>query len=260
MGSLILTFTAIFGSMVGSFINVCIVRLPKNESLVLPASHCPQCKKNIPWYDNIPIFSWIMLRGHCRFCHQKISIEYPIVEAITALIALLFIYKGGLKWDTFIYFCFSSVLVVIAFIDLHHRIIPNIISLPGILIGIILSFFLPNINPLDSILGILIGGGSLYFIAEIYRILRKIEGMGMGDVKLLAMIGAFMGWEPLLYIILISSFSGAIIGILFISIKGKNWQYQIPFGTFLAFATIIQILFGLEIMSGWHSLLAKIIL
>jgi leader peptidase (prepilin peptidase)/N-methyltransferase len=262
----------IFGAMIGSFLNVCIARLPDEKSIVTPRSSCPHCQKPIRWFDNIPLLSWFFLRGHCRYCKKTISFQYPFIEALTAVLAVLFLKKMGIRWESLCYFFFSASMVVVAMIDLHHRIIPNVISLPGCFIGFILSFFRPevpphfsqvlpqmaNLTPLNSFLGILIGGGSLFLIAEIYRLIRKREGMGMGDVKLLGMIGAFLGWYHLFIILFISSFFGAIIGVSFIMIKGHDFRYQIPFGTFLAFAAIFQTLYGTETIMIWHNLIFNI--
>ena len=187
-------FSILFGAMVGSFLNVCIARLPKEESIVWPGSHCPLCRKPIKFYDNIPLVSYLLLKGKCRQCRGSISLQYPLVEGITALSSLLLIIKFGPSLSYLIYFAFVAALIVITVIDLYHQIIPDVISLPGIGVGLLASLIIPQITFLNSLIGILLGGGSLFLVATVYRWLFKREGMGGGDVKLLAMIGAFLGW------------------------------------------------------------------
>lgn len=237
----------VFGSIVGSFLNVCILRLPLDQSIVKPRSRCPQCGQMIRWFDNIPILSWVLLRGRCRFCKKGISWRYPFIELLSGLLAWAFVVRFGIHWWVIVYYLFSASLLVVAVIDIDHRIIPNEISLSGIVLGFVLSFFLPGITWLDSLLGAFLGGGLLFAIAEIYRLLRKIEGMGMGDVKLLGMIGAFLGWRALPFVVLLSSAAGTIVGLLLIVGAKKGWRYQIPFGTFLAGAAVAYTLFAHQI-------------
>ncbi|MCX5885387.1 MAG: prepilin peptidase, partial [Proteobacteria bacterium] len=210
----ILVFAFLLGSAIGSFLNVCIYRLPLNISIILPPSHCPTCKRPIPFYDNIPILSYILLRGKCRSCNAPISFQYPFVEFLTGLVALALTLRFGLSLTTIIYFIFISALLVITFIDLKYQIIPDVISLPGIGIGLLASLVLPSISFLDSLLGILVGGGSLLIISYTYYFLTKREGMGLGDVKLLAMIGAFLGWQGALIGLITGAFVGTLAGVL----------------------------------------------
>lgn len=223
--------SVIFGAIVGSFLNVCIFRLPNKESIIWPGSHCPHCKKPIKFYDNIPIISYLLLRGKCRQCHGSISFQYPLVEGITALSSLLLIMKFGLSLSYLIYFLFVAALIVVTVIDLYHQIIPDVISLPGIGAGLLASLTVSQITFTNSLLGILLGGGSLFLIATVYQWLFKREGMGGGDVKLLAMIGAFLGWKAVILTILLGSLVGSIIGIILMVSKGKDFKYAIPFGT-----------------------------
>ena len=246
----------IIGAMVGSFLNVCICRLPEGESIVTPRSHCPHCQKLIRFYDNIPLLSYLLLRGKCRSCRAPISIQYPIVEGVTALGSLVLFLKFGLTWEYLVYFLFLSALIVITVIDLYHQIIPDVISLPGIGIGLLASLVLPGLTPLNSLTGVLLGGGSLFLVATLYQWFFKREGMGGGDVKLLAMVGAFLGWKAVILTILFSSFIGSIIGIIFITVKGKDLKYAIPFGPFLALGAVLSLFLGEEIVR-WYLYLHK---
>jgi leader peptidase (prepilin peptidase)/N-methyltransferase len=235
---------ALIGAAIGSFLNVCIRRIPAGESLVLPASHCPKCNYSIKFYDNIPIISYVLLGGKCRNCRTGISLQYPLVELLTAVMALLLFWKFGLNLKLFISFLFTCSLIVITFVDLEHQIIPDVITLPGIPIFFLMAVFAMGIPWLDAALGLLIGGGILYVIALGYELLRKTEGMGGGDIKLLAMLGAFYGWKSLFFILFVSSFLGAIVGLTVMLIKGKDMKYAVPFGPFLSLAAVSYIFFG----------------
>src|SRR4030042_5112686 len=241
----------IFGGMIGSFLNVCIFRLPKEESIIWPGSHCPHCKKQIKFYDNIPLISYILLRGKCRYCKKPISFQYPMIEGITALSSLFLIMRFGPSLSYLIYFAFVAALIVITVIDLYHQIIPDAISLPGIGVGLLTSLLIPQITFFNSLIGILLGGGSLFIVATFYQWLFKREGMGGGDIKLLAMIGAFLGWKAVLLTILLSSFIGSVTGILMMVVKGKDFKYAIPFGPFLSLGAVISLFYGQNIIN-WY--------
>ena len=241
-------FSILFGAMVGSFLNVCIARLPKEESIVWPGSHCPLCRKPIKFYDNIPLVSYLLLRGRCRYCHSPISIQYPLIEGITALGSLILFMKFGPSLSYLFYFSFVAALIVITVIDLYHQIIPDVISLPGIGAGLLASLIIPQITFLNSLFGILLGGGSLFLVATLYQWLFKREGMGGGDVKLLAMIGAFLGWKAVVLTILLSSLIGSITGIIIMVSKGKDFKYAIPFGPFLSLGAVIALFYQNEII------------
>jgi leader peptidase (prepilin peptidase)/N-methyltransferase len=241
----------LFGAMVGSFLNVCIYRLPKEESIVWPRSHCPACKKMIRFYDNIPLISYLLLRGKCRHCKESISLQYPLVEGITALSSLFLIMKFGPSLSYLFYFAFVAALIVITVIDLYHQIIPDVISLPGIGIGLLTSLIIPQITFFNSLMGILLGGGSLFLVATLYEWIFKREGMGGGDVKLLAMIGAFLGWKAVILTIILSSLIGSITGILIMILKGKDFKYAIPFGPFLSLGAVIALFYG-ESLMRWY--------
>ncbi|NWG02555.1 MAG: prepilin peptidase [Syntrophaceae bacterium] len=241
----------ILGAIVGSFLNVCIFRLPKEESIIWPGSHCPHCNKPIQFYDNIPIFSYIFLNGKCRYCKKPISIQYPLVEGITALSSFFLFMKFGPSLSYLFYFAFVAALIVITVIDLYHQIIPDVISLPGIGVGLIISLILPQITFFNSLIGVLLGGGSLFIVGTVYQWLFKREGMGGGDVKLLAMIGAFLGWKAVILTILLSSLVGSITGILIMALKGKDFKYAIPFGPFLSLGAVISLFWGQNIID-WY--------
>jgi len=239
----------IFGSCIGSFLNVCIYRLPNSLSIVSPPSACPGCDTPIRFYDNIPILSYLILRGRCRHCRTTISLRYPLVELMGGgLFAVCVYLRFGLTLESLIMFFFIAALIVITFIDLDHRIIPDVISLPGIPIGFAASFFLPAIGYKASLIGILAGGVSLLLVAWIYSLITKKEGMGGGDIKLLAMIGAFVGWKGVLLTIFLSSAIGTLCGLAVMIRSGKNMKLAIPFGPFLAIGSIITIFFGNELI------------
>jgi leader peptidase (prepilin peptidase) / N-methyltransferase len=242
-------FVALFGALVGSFLNVVIVRLPEEgASVVFPPSHCPACKKDIAWYDNIPILSFLWLRGRCRQCGVRISWRYPLVEAAMALLSLALYLHFGLTLLFPIYFLFCAALVAVICIDLQHQIIPDVISLPGIVIGFALSFVNPFVTWQDAGLGVLFGGGSFYLVALVYYLLTKREGMGGGDIKLLAMIGAFLGWQSLPFVVFGSSLLGTVAGVWAMIEQRKGGKTVIPYGPFLAMAALLYLFFRQEIL------------
>lgn len=252
LDTLIYILTFIFGSIVGSFLNVCIHRLPEGKSIVFPPSACPNCSKPIAFYDNVPIISYIILLGRCRNCKKAISMRYPFVELLTGLFSIALLKTFGISLELPIYFIFISSLIVITFIDMQHQIIPDVISLPGIGIGLVISYFLP-LGMLNSAVGILLGGGGLFLIAISYQAITGREGMGGGDIKLLAMIGAFLGWQSIIITIFAGSFVGSVIGTILMIAKGKDSKYAIPFGPFLAGGAIISLFFG-KILINWYTM------
>lgn len=248
-------FTFIFGLCIGSFLNVCIYRLPAAKSISHPRSSCTNCGELIRFYDNIPVISYMILKGRCRFCSEPISLRYPVVEILTGLFALITFVKYGLTLEALIYFIFIAALLVITFIDIDHQIIPDVITLPGIPIFFIASFALPEINYLESILGILIGGGSLLLVAWTYNLITKKEGMGGGDIKLLAMLGAVIGWKGVLFTIFVASAVGTISGMLVMLKTRKSRKLAIPFGPFLAIGGITYVFFGSQLIFWYFKLL-----
>ncbi len=232
-------FITVAAACVGSFLNVCIARMPvEGQSIVKPASRCPRCGHPIRIYDNIPIISWLILRGRCRDCGEPISFRYPLVEALTALLGWLLFNVFGLSLPFLAAFLFVCALIVITFIDLDHQIIPHAITLPGIPLCFLAAVFIMRISAVDSFLGIMIGAGTLYFVAVYFEAITGKEGMGGGDVNLLAMLGAFFGWKSLVFIILASSFTGALAGVGYILLKKKGRETPIPFGPFLCLGAL----------------------
>jgi leader peptidase (prepilin peptidase) / N-methyltransferase len=243
----------LFGTIIGSFLNVVILRLPKEDaSIVFPASHCPDCMNKLHWYENIPILSFLFLGGHCSHCNKQISFQYPLVELCMALVSAALVQQFGLSVTTASYFLFCAALLVIIWIDIQYQIIPDIISLPGIIVGLLFSLISPALHWSDSLIGILAGGGILYAIALLYYLWRRIDGMGGGDIKLLAMIGAFLGWQALPFVIFASSLGGTIIGLLAMVKQKKGGQTRIPFGPFLSLAALAYIFLKEQIIQLYH--------
>jgi leader peptidase (prepilin peptidase) / N-methyltransferase len=249
-------FSFLFGLALGSFLNVCIYRIPLKKSIIYPPSSCPQCNARIRFYDNIPLLSYILLLGKCRSCRHPIAIRYPTVELITGLLSLALFIRYGLSPQYFLFLFFMAALIVISFIDLDHQIIPDVISLPGILLGLTFALLQwTHISWIESIIGAAAGGGFLYLIAVLFERLTKREGMGFGDVKLLAMIGAWMGWRTLPFIILISSLVGTIIGGGALLVSRRGLRVKIPFGPFLALGALMYFFFGNELAAWYYRML-----
>ena len=226
-------FAAAFGALAGSFLNVCIYRLPLGKSVVWPASACPHCGRLLSWYENVPVVSWLLLRGRCRTCRAPIGIRYPVIEALTAAMFGLAWWYYGPSVLLASRLVFGCALIVLFAIDLEHHLLPNAITLPGIAIGLIFSFIAPP-GWQSSLIGIMLGGGSLFGVAEVYYRIRHEEGLGMGDVKMLAMVGAFLGWKLTLLTLMLASLSGTVIGLLLIVSGRGGMKYALPFGTFIA--------------------------
>jgi leader peptidase (prepilin peptidase)/N-methyltransferase len=234
-----------FGAIVGSFLNVCIYRLPREKSIIRPSSSCPSCEKPIKFYDNIPIISYLLLKGKCRQCSAHISIRYPVVEFITAFLFFILFRKFGLSFEFFVNALFVCILIAISFIDFDFQIIPDVLSIGGLIVGFFLAFFRkPLFLYQDSLYGILLGGGILFVIAYGYQLLRKREGMGGGDIKLLGMIGAFCGIPGVIFSLMAGSLLGTLVGIPMMLIKGEDSKYAIPFGPFLSLGALIFLFFG----------------
>ena len=241
----------IFGLIIGSFINVCIYRLPRRESVVFPASHCPSCQGPIRFYDNIPLIGFLNLRGRCRACHAAISKQYPLVEAIHAIGYLFIFHHFGYTIETVIYALFFSALLVITFIDIAHQIIPDRITLPGIPLCFALASTVLPLGPMQAGLGFVVGGGLFYLIAILSTTLLKKEGMGGGDIKLVAMIGALLGWQKVLLTVFAASLLGSIIGLSLILCRVTSRRDPIPFGPFLAVGALIALFWG-DHMLNWY--------
>jgi leader peptidase (prepilin peptidase) / N-methyltransferase len=232
------------GSCLGSFFNVVIHRLPAEESITHPGSRCPECRRPIRYYDNIPLLSYLILRGRCRYCRAPISLRYPIVEAISGCLALFLFRQYGWQAQFFIELFFVSILVIVTFIDLDIYIIPDIFSLSGIVAGLIFSFFTPRLTWMDSLIGILLGGGLFYLIAVGYQYLRRQDGLGGGDIKLMGMIGAFLGWPGVVFTVLLASVLGTVVGLVVMWRTRKGMKTMLPFGPFLSFGAVSYIFFG----------------
>jgi leader peptidase (prepilin peptidase)/N-methyltransferase len=244
-------FSFLLGLSLGSFLNVCIYRIPLKKSIVHPRSSCPHCGEPIRFYDNIPLLSYIVLMGKCRQCDHRISLRYPIVELLTGILSLILFTIYGIGFQYLLSLLFAATLVTISFIDLDHRIIPDVLSLPGVAAGWAVSFFPWGVYWIDSLIGTIAGGGSLYLVAVLYERMTGREGMGGGDIKLLAMIGAWMGWQALPLIVLIASLTGAVTGMVFILFSGKGYRFRIPFGPFLSLGALLYLFFGRD-LTLWY--------
>lgn len=245
-----LVVAGLFGLITGSFLNVVIYRLPRGKSVVWPASACGGCGRELRWFENIPIVSWVVLGAKCAHCKAPISVQYPLVEATTAVLFVLVTWltpAGPLLAARLIFVCG---LVVLFGIDLEHQILPNSITLPGVVAGLIFSLAGPP-GLRDSVIGVLLGGGVLYAIAAGYYLWRREEGLGMGDVKMLAMIGAFLGWQAVLLTLVLASLSGAVIGVAMMALQRGTMKYALPFGTFLALGALVAMLAG-EPIVDWY--------
>jgi len=270
------SFAFLFGLIIGSFLNVCIVRIPERKSIVTPASACPKCGTPIPPYDNIPVLSYVFLGGKCRACKVKISAIYPLVELLTALLFLGCYLAFGLSLETLKWAAFSAVTIVLVFTDLRERILPDVVNYSGLGLGLVLSLVTrpadgtavwlanrmfdfpppePALSLADALLGAMLGGGLLWLVSEVYFRLRKREGMGMGDVKMMLMVGAFLGPKRTILTIFAGSLLGSIIGVAYILAKRKGSSYELPFGTFLGMAALLAAFFGTQVVDWYQSLL-----
>lgn len=246
----------LFGIVVGSFLNVAILRIPQpDQSVVYPPSHCPECQTPLNWYDNIPLLSVIILRRKCRYCQCPISWQYPLIELAMGLLSMALLHSFLFPWPFIGFFLFIAALLVIIVIDFKHQLIPDIISLPGILLGFAFSFLNPSLSWIDSGLGILFGGGILFLIAYGYYFFTKRVGMGGGDIKLLAMIGAFLGYQSLPFVIFSSSLLGTVAGLWAMAKQKRGGQTVISYGPFLAAGALIYLFFEPQIQFYLRSLL-----
>jgi leader peptidase (prepilin peptidase)/N-methyltransferase len=252
MNSIIIVLIFVIGLALGSFLNVCIYRIPNKKSLLFPGSLCPKCGTKISFYDNVPILSYIVLKGKCRACQAKISLQYPLVEFVTAALLVMAFLHFGLTWD----FAAKGILILLMiltfFIDLKHRIIPDVLTLPGIILGLILSLLVDSPSVFSSVLGAIVGGGIFYLAAVFGDLLFKKESMGGGDIKLAMLLGAFLGWQNVILVFFLSALVGTLIGgaAMFFSRKVKETR-TIPFGPFLALAAVIAIFAGDTIISAY---------
>jgi len=243
-------FVVGLGLAVGSFLNVCIYRLPRGESVVSPPSRCPGCGTGLRWFDNVPVLGWVWLRGRCRSCQAPISAVYPLVEAGTALVFALQYWQLGWQPLLAVRLLFAAAMIVLFVIDLQHRILPNVITLPGVVVGLGVSLFLePGWR--SAAIGAAVGAGVLWLVGEAYFRLRGEEGMGMGDVKMLAMIGAFLGWQLMLVTLLLASFAGSLVGGAMMLFDRGTLKYALPLGTFLAAGALVATHAG-QALLDWY--------
>ena len=268
-----LSLAFVLGACVGSFLNVCIYRLPEDESVVRPASRCPRCGTPIAWRDNLPVLSWLLLGARCRTCATPISARYPLVEAATGGLAVLALLRFGPSAAAAVAFLFTAALLLITFVDFDHRFIPDEVSLPGIAVGLGAAFLPGGVSPLDALAGAVLGGGVLWAVAWTYEHATGIEGMGLGDVKLLAMIGAFLGWQAIPVVLVVASFTGSLVGLaLIFTRRGRRRlrraarrlgpravlpfvrraarRTEIPFGPFLALGAVLALYHPAVTLSG----------
>ena len=249
--ALAITAFALFGLVIGSFLNVCIHRLPQRTSIVSPPSSCPRCGYVLRWSDNIPVLSYVALRGRCRGCKARISIRYPIVELVTMAVFVAHYLVFGLDIMLVPRLLFACALIVLFAIDLQHQLLLDVITLPGIVVGLAFSLMLPP-GIVSAAIGVLVGGGVLWLIGEAYYRYAGEEGMGGGDVKMLAMIGAFLGWKLAVLTLVFSSIAGSAVGIAVIASRRGGMKYALPYGTFLAIGALVASLFGDPIVA-WYT-------
>ena len=239
------------GLVVGSFLNVCVLRVPAGQSIISPRSQCPSCHQSIAWFDNIPVLSYIWLGRRCRHCQASISLRYPLIELMNGLGYVGVVATFGWTLTAGVYAIFFSALLVVAWIDFDHLIIPDVISLPGILLGLLAAATVLPIGFINSLIGVMLGGGMLWLLAILSPYVFGKEGLGGGDIKLLAMIGAFLGWQPVLLTLMLASVLGAVVGIALLACKVMERGHYIPFGPFLVGGALVALFFQADLV-GWY--------
>ncbi len=254
-----IVFLVLFGLVWGSFLNVVIYRLPLGLSLVKPPSSCPRCGTRIRPYDNIPVLSYLLLGGKCRHCRARISPVYPLVEALTAGSFVLAFFHHGREWSwPLVATClFGSALIVLGFIDFFHQILPDEITLPGLVLALAYSLVRKDLPFLKALLGAAVGAGFLLLVYLVYKGVRKKEGLGMGDVTMMLFVGAFVGWQKTLLTLVLASFAGALAGVVLIAFRKKDLQHALPFGTFLAPAAYVAALWGEALITAYLGLFKR---
>ncbi|MGO9568431.1 MAG: prepilin peptidase [Desulfomonilaceae bacterium] len=246
----------LLGAIVGSFLNVVIARVPVGQSIVYPPSHCPACRREIRWYDNIPIVSYFVLLGRCRDCGERISVRYPLIEFAAACMSLGLYLKYDLSSAFGVFFIFTAAMVAVFWIDLDHMIIPDVISLNGTVIGLatVTSGLVPGLTWQDSFIGLALGALILYLPAVVYQKIRGVEGLGGGDIKLLAMIGAFLGPYGVIFVLFFASFIGSLAAFAGIALRRTASSSPIPFGPFLTAAAVLYVFAGQEMVDQFIEL------
>jgi leader peptidase (prepilin peptidase)/N-methyltransferase len=254
-----IVFIVVLGLVWGSFLNVVIYRLPRDQSLLRPPSSCPKCGRRIKWYDNIPVLSYLLLGGKCRFCGEKISLVYPLVEALTAGCFVL-VYFHNLKFLDLQFFAdclFVSFLIALGFIDYFHQIIPDHLTIPGLVLALVYAPFRYDLNLRQALVGAVLGAGFLLVVYLVYLLWRKKEGLGMGDVMMMLLVGAYLGIGRTVLTLLLSSVVGAVVGLLLMRLRGKDLQFAMPFGTFIAPAAFISLIWGEPLITWYLSLFRR---
>ncbi len=244
MTGLLIFACGLIGLIVGSFANVCVHRLPKGKSVVLPGSHCPACGKAIAWFDNIPLLSFLLLNGRCRHCQSRISLRYPLLELLMGFSWVALAWHYGFSIDLLMALTLVSMLWILTLIDLETGLLPNALTFPGIFIGCLFGLWLGSFS--ESVIGVVAGYGFFWVVAKAFLFVTGREGMGYGDFKLLAMLGAFFGWKALPFIVFAASLAGAIIGSIYLLISDRHARAEIPFGPYLALAAVLWLLWGPE--------------
>ena len=242
----------VIGAVLGSFLNVVIYRVPRGESVVRPPSACPACGTRLRWSDNVPVLSYVLLRGRCRYCGAAISPRYLVVEVLSGLLPVVLFARFGWGREFLVFWPLAYVLLVVSFIDLDLRIIPDRVTLPGIVVGLVAAPLLGLLGFWDSLLGVVAGGGALYVIGLLGEVILRKESMGGGDVKLAAMLGAFLGWKTILLALFVAFFLGAAVGTAVIAAKPRDWDRAVPFGPFIAIGALLVILWG-HVAVGWYA-------
>ncbi len=252
MNTVVLILVILIGLALGSFLNVCIYRIPLKKSILFPNSFCPNCGAKIRAWDNIPLLSFILLKGKCRKCRTKISLQYPLVESVTSALMVITYLRFGLGWEFAARSILCLSLIAIFFIDLKHRIIPDVVTLPGIALGLFFSLFAESPSVVNSLIGVLVGGALFYLSAILGELLFKKESMGGGDIKLAMMLGAFLGWQKILLVFLLSALLGTMVGAaaMLFSRDVKETR-MIPFGPFLALGSVLAIFLGDMLVSAY---------
>ncbi len=247
----IVAIFGLLGALLGSFANVVIVRLPRGESVIRPRSACRSCNRLVRWFDNIPVFSWLILAGKCRYCRTFISWKYPVVECLMGILFAYTFFWYGWQWFTLEALVFIFCLVTASFIDFDHYILPDVFTLSGIILGLLGAWINPDRIFWDALWGFLLGGGSLWSVAYVYYAWKRVEAMGGGDIKLLAWIGALLGWKGIPFVILAASLSGGIVGLVVSMKTRQGLQTKIPFGPYLALGALLYMFWGEQIME-WY--------
>lgn len=245
-----MTYAFLYGLAIGSFLNVVIYRLPREKKLGFDRSVCPHCSNQLKWYHNVPLISYLLLRGRCAFCSERISFRYPLIELLNGLFYVYLYWQLGFGVNLFVFAFLVSALLAIFFIDLDFKIIPDVITIPGMVLGLVVSVLPGGLGIIESVIGLLAGGGALYLVAILGDWLFKKESMGGGDIKMAAMLGAFLGWQKVLLIFLSSAVIGLVVSVALMAVSAKLRQTrEVPYGPFLAIAAVVAMFYGDPIIS-----------